>query len=97
MADAGLWYESRSLGIGLKFFRHVDKAISPITRHPEAGPMLFEPFRRVLVPCFSFGIFYTIGANVIIVHAVFHLSRDPDKIRQLLESGSDEPHDGTED
>lgn len=91
MAEAGLWYESRRAGTALYFIRCADAAIALITRHPEAGPMQFEPFRRILVSRFPFGVFYTIESDTVIVHGVFHSSRDPDKIRELLESKTDQP------
>ena len=91
MAEAGLWYESRRHGTALYFIRCVDAAIELITRHPEAGPVQFGPFHRILVARFPFGVFYTISSGTVIVHAVFHLSRDPNKIRELLESETDEP------
>ena len=91
MAEAGLWYESRRPGTALYFIRCVDAAIELITRHPEAGPVQFGPFHRILVSRFPFGVFYTTSSGTVIVHAVFHLSRDPNKIRELLESETDEP------
>ncbi len=53
--------------------------------------MQFGPFRRVLVSRFPFGVFYTVEAETVVVHGVYHSSRAPDKIRQLLESETDEP------
>ena len=91
MAEAGLWYETRRPGTALHFIRCVDAAMSLITRHPEAGPMQFAPFRRVLVPRFPFGVFYTVNSGKVIVHGVFHSWQDPEKIRRKLESESDEP------
>ena len=91
MAEAGLWYETRRPGTALYFIRCVDAAIALITRHPEAGPVQFGPFRRVLVSRFPFGVFYSIEAETVVVHGIYHSSRDPDKIRQLLESETDEP------
>ena len=91
MAEAGLWYENRRSGTALYFIRCADAALALIGRHPEAGPVQFGPFRRVLVSRFPFGVFYTIEGETIIVHGVFHSSRNPDKIRELLESESDEP------
>ncbi len=91
MAEAGLWYESRQPGTALYFIRCVDAALALITRHPEAGPVQFGPFRRILVSRFPFSVFYTIEAERVIVHGVYHSSRDPDKIRRLLESETDEP------
>jgi hypothetical protein len=89
MAEAGLWYESRRTGTGLYFIRCVDAAISLITRHPEAGPVQFGKFRRVLISRFPFAVFYTIESGVAVVHGVFHLSRAPEKIRKLLGSGDE--------
>jgi plasmid stabilization system protein ParE len=91
MAEIGLWYESRSPGTALYFIRCVDAAISLITRHPEIGPVQVGPFRRILVSRFPFGVFYSIEAGTVVVHAVFHNSRDRNRIRQLLESESGEP------
>jgi plasmid stabilization system protein ParE len=91
MAEAALWYESRRPGTALYFIRCVDAAIARITRHTEVGPVQFGPFRRILVSRFPFGVFYTIESGTVVVHGVFHSSRDPNKIRQWLESESDEP------
>ena len=91
MAEAGLWYESRNSGAGIHFVRCADAAISLIGRQPEAGPVQFGLFRRVLVSRFPFSVFYSIEPEAIVVQGVFHSSRDPDKIRRLLESGSEEP------
>ena len=38
------------------------------------------------MPRFPFDIFYNIESEAIIVHAVLHLSREPDKIRRLLQT-----------
>lgn len=91
MMEAGLWYESRKPGTALYFLRCVDAAIARLTRHPEVGPVQFGPFRRLLVARFPFGVFYSIESSNVIVHAVLHLWRDPEKIRELLESGTDDP------
>lgn len=77
LAEAGLWYESRSTGTGSYFLRCVDAAMSLVIRHAEVGPIQFGPFRRVLVRRFPFGVLYTVEVSSIIVHGVFHLSRDP--------------------
>ena len=91
MAEAGLWYESRRAGAALHFIRCVDAAIALIARHPEAGPVQFGPFRRVLVSRFPFGVFYTVEPKAVVVHGVFHSSRDPNKVRELLDSDADTP------
>jgi len=90
MAEAGIWYESRRPGAALHFIRCVDASISLISRHPEAGTVQFGSFRRILVSRFPFGVFYTIESNCVVVHGVFHTSRDPDRIRDALD-GIDQP------
>ncbi len=51
--------------------------------------MQFGPFRRVLVSRFPFGVFYSIESDTVIVHAVYHRSRDPNRLRQSLDTGED--------
>ncbi len=70
LAEAGLWYETRQPGTALYFLRCVDAALALITRHPEAGPTQFGPFRRVLVARFPFAVFYTIEGEAVVVHGV---------------------------
>lgn len=94
MAEAGLWYETRRSGTAPYFIRCVDAAIALVTRRPEVGPVQFGPFRRILVSRFPFGVFYTIEVETVVVHGVYHSSRDPDRIRRLLESETDEPRSG---
>ena len=89
MAEAGLWYESRRPGTALHFLRCIDAAIALITRHPEAGSLQFASFRRVLVSRYPFGLFYTIESDMIVVHAIYHSSRDPREIRRILEADAD--------
>ena len=63
LAGASLWYEGRAPGTGAYFVRCVEAAISLIIRQPQAGPVYFQQFRRVLMPRFPFGIFYNIESS----------------------------------
>lgn len=93
IAEAALWYESRRPGTALYFIRCVDAAMALLARHPEIGPKQFDPFRRILVSRFPFGVFYTVEEVSVVVHAVLHNSRDPDLIRHILTSEIDSPED----
>lgn len=59
-----------------------------IFAHPELAPMFDEPVRRLVVGSTGYGLFYSVEPRGIIVHALIHLSRNPqvirDKIRSLL-------------
>jgi hypothetical protein len=46
--------------------------------------MFREPYRRLLVHGFPYGIFYTIEGHRIIISGVMDLRQDPSKIRQRL-------------
>ena len=87
IAETCLWYETRRPGSAVHFIRCVDAAMALIARHPQAAPIQFGVYRRILVSRFPFAIFYTAEATSVVVHALYHLSRNPDKIRQSLESG----------
>ena len=48
-------------------------------------------FAVSLSPDSRSAFFYYIEDETVVVHGVYHSSRDPDKIRQFLESKFDEP------
>jgi plasmid stabilization system protein ParE len=89
--EVALWYETRQPGSGRSFLRSMDAAIALIVRHPQAGPVQFGAFRRILISRYPYGVFYVVEATRIVVHAVFHTSRDRKKLQKRLESETDEP------
>jgi hypothetical protein len=48
------------------------------------APMFEEPARRLVIGSTGFGLFYSVEARGIIVHALIHLSRDPQSIRERI-------------
>ncbi len=46
IAEAALWYESRSLGLGADFLRAVDVCFAEIWRDPERFPQVYRTGRR---------------------------------------------------
>ena len=46
--------------------------------------MIHGRYRRLLVPSFPFGVFYTVEGSRIIVAGVLSLHREPESIRQRL-------------
>jgi plasmid stabilization system protein ParE len=81
VADAYLWYEEQSMGLGMEFLRCVETAILAIQRTPLICPMVHESFRRSLVRRFPFAIFFEFvpHQNRCVVYSVFHCSQDPKK------------------
>jgi len=78
------FYEEFQEGRGEVFMRHLDLAFSQLRTFPAIAPVCREPYRRLLVHGFPFGIFYTIEGRRIIVSAVMDLRQDPEVIRQVL-------------
>jgi hypothetical protein len=46
IAEAALWYELRSLGLGGEFVRAVDVCLAEIRRSPESFPQIYKTTRR---------------------------------------------------
>jgi len=86
VADAYLWYEEQSMGLGMEFLRCVEAALLAIQRAPLSYPTVHESYRRSLVRRFPFAIFFEFepDQNRCVVYSVFHCSQDPDKWRSRL-------------
>ena len=86
VADAYLWYEDQSLGLGMEFLRCVEVALLSIHRTPLIYPIAHETYRRVLLRRFPFALFFEIdeASARCIVYSVFHCSQAPEKWRGRL-------------
>lgn len=77
LADAALWYEAQSAGLGHQFLDEVLSAFTSITEMPLACQVVYRNTRRFLIHRFPFGIYYRIEEDAIVVVAVMHGSRNP--------------------
>ena len=86
VADAYLWYEEQSRGLGGEFLRCVETALLAIQRNPLIYPTVHESYRRSLVRRFPFAIFFEFvpNQNRCVVYSVFHCSQDPEKWMRRL-------------
>jgi plasmid stabilization system protein ParE len=80
--------EACQAGRGEVFMRYLDAAFGRLRIFPEIAPLFHESYRRLLVPGFPYGIFYTIEGRRIIVSGVMDLRQDPNLIRQRLRGRS---------
>ena len=76
-ADAALYYEERTPGLGADFTREVETAIQCILEAPDRWRSLEEDVRRFLVRRFPYGVLYTIEDDHVLILALMHLSREP--------------------
>ena len=77
-------YEDWQEGRGEVFLRHLDISFAYLRRFPEIAPIFREPYRRLLVGGFPYGIFYSIEGQRIIVAGVLDLRQDPAAIEKRL-------------
>ena len=84
VAEAYVWYENRSVGLGDRFLDRVDECIDRIRRNPELCERIYKDYRRSIVHRFPYVIFYEHRADTITIYSVFHSAQDPQKWRERL-------------
>lgn len=80
--DAAGWYEQQRLGLGQEFLDEVLGSLRRLTEQPDLYPTLHRETRRVLTHRFPFGVYYRVDREMILVVAVLHGSRDPQRWKQ---------------
>ncbi|MEI8140761.1 MAG: type II toxin-antitoxin system RelE/ParE family toxin [bacterium] len=86
LAGARTWYESRAPGLGEDFLRMAYATISELGEFPYSNGTVYNSFRRALLRRFPYSVYYFVSHDVITVYGVFHSSKDPQVIRQLLDT-----------
>ncbi len=74
------YHEDYQEGRGAVFLRHLETALDQLRRFPESGARFHRSYRRLLVPGYPFGIFYTVESRGVVVAGVIDTRRDPDFI-----------------
>ena len=82
ITDAALWYEAQNTGLGSDFVDEIERTFHRIADNPTAYRILHRETRRAILQRFPFGVFYRICDQTIVVVAVMHSSRDPQRWRQ---------------
>ena len=72
------------VGAGERFTRVLDVTLQNLRRHPQMAPVFERPMRRLVAGNSGYGLFYTVEARGIIVHALLHLSQNPEAIRERI-------------
>lgn len=81
IAEAAVWYESRSFGLGKEFARTVDASLNEILATPERFPRVLGDTRRALLHRFPYALFYRTRGETLEVLACMHTRRDPRRWR----------------
>ncbi len=79
LEDAALWYEEQSTGLGHQFLDEAMTSLSAIAESPLLYSVVHRNTRRALMHRFPFGIYFRIESNVVLVMAIMHGSRNPQR------------------
>lgn len=82
LEDTAAWHEEQNRGLGQEFLDEIRRSLQRIAEHPELYPSLHRNTRRALTLRFPFGVFYRVEVDFIVVVAVMHGSRDPQRWKQ---------------
>jgi plasmid stabilization system protein ParE len=77
--EAFLWYENQKETLGSTFEEYVKKAVSSIQNNPLKTQVRYSNTRVFFLKKFPFGIHFQVQENHILIVAVFHTSKDPEK------------------
>ena len=77
LIEAQDWYEAEAPGLGGRFRTEVDHAVQRMATNPRQFPKVLKHLRRARVKKFPYALFFSSGADALLVVACFHGSRDP--------------------
>lgn len=79
LAAAASWYEQQRAGLGQEFLDDALDAFQRIAEQPLMYPVLRRGTRRALIARFPFGVYFRVQGSCIVVLAVLHGSRHPQR------------------
>lgn len=79
--EAIAWYEGERAGLGVEFREAVERTLEVIARPPEMFRCFQGEVRRAVMRRFPYAIHFLNEDGRIVVVAVFHCHRDPDRLR----------------
>ena len=82
--EAGIWYETRQPGLGLRFLDELDSVMRRIAATPFQFPRIHPSVRRALLKRFPYSVYFLLGDEQVEVIAVLHQHRHPDTWRKRL-------------
>jgi plasmid stabilization system protein ParE len=77
--EAFAWYERRRAGLGDEFLREVEGVLDHIRQSPELHALIYRDVRRALIRRFSHAVYDRIEQDRIVVIAVHHSKRNPER------------------
>jgi toxin ParE1/3/4 len=79
LEEASVWYQQQQRGLGYEFLDEVVSLLRSIQQNPFGFPIVHRNTRRALTKRFPFGAFYRVESEHIVVLAIMHASRHPNR------------------
>ena len=83
-AEAYSWYEDKQIGLGERFLAELENMFRLIQDKPFAFKQSYRKVRIGILSTFPFMVIFTIKEEEIVVHSVFHTSRNPTVWRKRM-------------
>ena len=77
LAEARLWYETQSAGLGTEFLDEFASTLARIAEAPLHYPAVHRDARRALFRRFPYSVYFRIRGEEVRIVAVVHQHRDP--------------------
>ncbi|MFN7587955.1 MAG: type II toxin-antitoxin system RelE/ParE family toxin [Planctomycetota bacterium] len=88
VTTAFLWYEGQSSGLGTRLMARMNDLLARVAEAPKQFPEVMSGYRRALLQRFPYGLYFSLGHDEVVVHAILHLQRDPARWRDRLAGGA---------
>ena len=80
MDESIAWYENERAGLGLEFAAEIGESLNAISNGPEQFRQVRGEIRRAVLLRFPFTVHFVIEPDRIVVLAVFHVKRNPQRL-----------------
>lgn len=81
IAEGFDWYETQQEGLGDAFLTELATTLSMVQTEPKRFPVIFKQLRRALVARFPYGLYFFATPDCVVIVAVLHLARNPERWR----------------
>ena len=82
------WYERQQTGLGLEFLLAFEAAVESLRRLPEGHEIVALRTRKALLRRFPYLVLYALEEERIVITAVFHGRRDPQRWSDRVREGA---------
>lgn len=84
--NAYIWYESKQIDLGNKFFRIIEESVDYISNNPFICEEIYKGTRRFIIKQFPYGIYYRVNFAMkeIQIIGVIHFKRSTRLIKRRL-------------